>query len=115
MCVSGFKTDSFYYDLISRYVTPVFTKLFFRRNKARANLATGVSFLLILFTSLLILRVEQFHNLSYRLVVALVVQLSFIIGASRGNLDNKTGKVSKAAVWLGRFSDRLGEFTIFVC
>ena len=113
--MSGFKTDSFYHDLISRYVAPVFAKLFFRRNKAQANLATAVSLLLILIASLLILCVEQFQNISYRILVALIVQLSFIISASRGGLDNKTGRVSQSAVWLGRFSDRLGEFTVFVC
>jgi hypothetical protein len=113
--MSGFKTDSFYQDLIFRHISPFFSELFFRLKKIRTNHVTAASFLLIIIASLLILCVEQFHNISYRILVALIVQLSFIIGASRGNLENKAGKVSKASVWLGRFSDRLGEFTIFVC
>ena len=53
--MSGFKANSFYYDLISRHISPFYSELFFRFKKIRTNHVTAASFLPILFTSLLIL------------------------------------------------------------
>ncbi len=115
---TGFKGDSeSYYDqLISRYISPFFTLCAKAMGVINPNVLTFVSFFLLLLSCAMVLYRAAFAGVFYRIVIALLIQLSFIIDCSDGQLARITGRTSKLGAWLDRLLDRVGEFAIFaVC
>lgn len=110
---TGIKTESFYDFLISRYVAPhltIFLKIVGIKNP---NLISILSFVFILIPGVLILNIHRLENLDYRIIIAVLIQLSFILDCSDGQLARIVGKTSKLGAWLDKVFDRVGEFFIF--
>ncbi len=109
----GINTESFYDYLISKYIAPYFTIFFKSVGIKSPNLLTFLSFLLIVASSILVLNTDLLNNFYYRFSIALLIQLSFILDCSDGQLARITGKTTKIGAWLDRILDRAGEFLIF--
>jgi len=110
---TGLKTESFYDFLISRYIAPYITLLMKTLGFKSPNLVTLMSFIFILLTGFLVLDIENLDNILYRIIIAFLIQLSFILDSSDGQLARIIGKTSKLGAWLDRVLDRVGEFFIF--
>jgi phosphatidylglycerophosphate synthase len=110
---TGIKTESFYDFLISRYVAPHLT-IFLKAIGIRSpNLVTMLSFVFILIPGFMVLHISGLENLYYRVIIAILIQLSFILDCSDGQLARIVGKTSKLGAWLDKVFDRVGEFFIF--
>lgn len=110
---SGLKTESYYDYLISRYISPYFTVAFSRLEWLYPNQLTFISFFIIIVSGILTLNISLLDNIFYRIVIALIIQLSFILDCSDGQLARLTGRTSKLGGWLDKLLDRVGEFYIF--
>ena len=111
----GTNTESYYDYLISKYVAPFFTLFFKNIGIKNPNSITLYSFSLIMITSIMIFFFELIDSVLYRILIALLIQISFALDCSDGQLARIIGKVSKHGAWLDRILDRVGEFIIFVC
>lgn len=115
---TGFKgySESYYDQLICWYIAPFFTLFAKKIGVKNPNTLTFVSFFLMLASCALVLYRQAFAGIYYRIVIALLIQLAFIIDCSDGQLARITGRMSKLGAWLDRLLDRIGEFAIFtVC
>lgn len=112
---SGASTESYYDYLVSRFVAPYFTLFFKKIGMHNPNRVTLISFLFILSASAMVLLQPLLESLLYRIVIAVVIQLSFIFDCSDGQLARITGRSSRLGAWLDRILDRVGEFLIFSC
>lgn len=108
-------TESFYDYLVSRYIAPFFTLFIKGIGVKNPNIVTLLSFLLILLSSFLVMRMNYLTNFYYRLLIALVIQFSFILDCSDGQLARILGRSSKIGAWMDRILDRVGEFLVFTC
>lgn len=109
-------SESFYDQLICWYIAPFFTLSAKKMGVKNPNTLTFISFFLMLTSCALILYRQAFSGIYYRIVIAVLIQLAFIIDCSDGQLARITGKTSKLGAWLDRMFDRIGEFAIFaVC
>ena len=107
-------SESFYYYVLARHIAPYFTLFFKKIGVKNPNVLTLVSFFLMLIVGAMILYLEALSKVYYRIIIALLVQLSFILDCSDGQLARITRRKSKFGAWLDRLLDRVGEFTIFL-
>jgi len=110
---TGPKTESFYDFLISRYIAPYITLLMKTVGFKSPNLVTLISFIFILIPGLLVLDIAKLDNILYRIIIAFLIQMSFILDCSDGQLARIIEKPSKLGAWLDKVLDRVGEFYIF--
>jgi phosphatidylglycerophosphate synthase len=110
----GAGTESFYDFLMAKYITPYFSHFFKRLKIHNPNYVTFFSFFLILLSSAMLLNTQLISSLYYRLVLALTIQLSFILDQADGQLARILQKTSMRGAWLDRLLDRVGEFIIFL-
>ncbi len=109
------KSGSFYHYLIARYISPIFAVTFKQINIQNPNIVTLISFLFIILSSVMVINIKMLGNIYYRITIAVIIQLSFILDASDGQLARITGKSTKLGAWLDRLLDRAGEFLVFLC
>jgi len=112
---SGTHTESYYDYLISRYIAPFFTLFFKNIGIKNPNIVTFCSFVFIVLPSLMVLWVSLLDSVLYRIFIACIIQISFALDCSDGQLARITGTTSKLGAWIDRVLDRVGEFLIFVC
>ena len=108
-------SESFYHSLIARYVSPFFSVTFKKVGLRNPNIVTLLSFLFILISSLMVLNVQMINGILYRVIIAVIIQLSFIFDVSDGQLARITGRSTKSGAWMDRTLDRIGEFSVFLC
>ena len=107
------KAEAYYEYVICRYIAPHFTFFLKRLKISNPNIVTFCSFFILLIAGLLTSLVRLHSNLLYRAVIALLIQLSFILDCSDGQLARILGRTSKLGAWLDKILDRVGEFIIF--
>ncbi|MGQ9571473.1 MAG: CDP-alcohol phosphatidyltransferase family protein [Thermodesulfovibrionales bacterium] len=110
---TGVNTVSFYDFLISRYVAPHLTIFLKIAGIKSPNLVTLLSFIFILLPGFMVLNISGLKDIYYRAIIAILIQLSFVLDCSDGQLARIIGKTSKLGAWLDKVFDRVGEFFIF--
>ena len=110
---TGAKTASYYEFLVSRYVAPHFTVTIQKAHIKNPNTVTFFSLLLILAASAMTADLKHLQSFAYRTLIAVIIQLSFILDCSDGQLARITGRTTKLGAWLDKIFDRVGEFIIF--
>jgi len=111
---NGLNTESYYDYMISRYIAPYATIFFKNHGTKNPNTITFLSFIVILLSSVMVFGILKIDSIFYRIIIALLIQISFILDCADGQLARITGKTSKLGAWIDKLLDRVGEFAIFV-
>jgi phosphatidylglycerophosphate synthase len=111
----GTNTESYYDYLISRYIAPFFTLFFKKIGTKNPNSITYYSFALMIIPSIMVIFHTLLDSIFFRIGIAFLIQVSFALDCSDGQLARIIGKTSKHGAWLDKILDRIGDFLIFTC
>ncbi len=106
------RPDSFYEYITSKYISKPLIPLFIKLGLRNPNSVTVISFLLLIAASALLLKPPQFHLMN-RIIVVLLIEISFIFDASDGQLARILNKTSLFGAWLDVYLDRIGEMVLY--
>ena len=106
------RPESFYDFITSRFIAPPLVKLLVRVKLKNPNIITIMSFVFILFASILILKLSL-NGIINRVLITLLIELSFIFDCVDGQLARKIDKTSLFGAWLDKYLDRFGEIFLY--
>lgn len=106
------KSGSFYYLINSRYISRYLVSFIIFIGIQNPNVLTVFSFLLIILSSFLMFVVGKDIFLN-RIIIALIIELSFLFNCAKGQLARKLEKTSMFSKWLGRYFNRIGEMILY--
>ncbi len=104
--------DSLFSYFTSQYVSRALVPLLIRLGIKNPNTVTMISFLLMISASvmLLLMDINTFLN---RLVIAALIEISFIFDCADGQVARVLNKTSITGGWLDRYLDRIGEMALY--
>ncbi len=106
------KSKSFYYLINSKYISRYFVLFIISIGIKNSNILTVFSFSFIIIASFFLLAFKQEIFLN-RVIIALIIELSFLFSCARGQLAGKLNKTSMYGTWLSRHLNRIGEMILY--
>ena len=106
------RPESFYDFITSKFIAPPLVQLFVKVKLKNPNIITIISFIFILFASFLILKLSL-NRLINRVLISLLIELSFVFDCVDGQLARKIDKTSLFGAWLDKYLDRFGEIFLY--
>jgi len=106
------RPDSFYQFITSKYISKPLVPLLIKLGFRNPNSVTIISFLLLTASSILLL-ILPLSNAVNRIIIAVLIEVSFILDLSDGQLARVLKKTSLFGAWLDKYLDRAGEMVLY--
>ncbi len=104
--------DSLYSYITSQYISKLFVPVILRLGIKNPNTVTLFSFLMVLAASILLFFMNL-NSIVNRVILAMVIELSFILDCADGQVARVLDKISIFGGWLDRYLDRIGEMALY--
>jgi len=108
------RPDSFYEFITATFISRPLVAFMARIGIKSPNSITVVSFVLIIVSCVLIV-LWPAAALIKRIIIALLIEISFILDSSDGQLARVLKKTSFFGSWLDKYLDRIGEMALYMC
>lgn len=108
----GRRPESFYDYITSRFLSKPIVPFLIRAGIRQPNAISIISFLMLLSSAVLLLFLDKTLLLS-RIAIALLIELSFILDCSDGQIARTLNKSSIFGGWLDKYLDRIGEMVLY--
>lgn len=109
---SGRRPESFYSFITSRFVSRPLVTLLIRLGIRSPNTVTILSFIILVFSIVLILT-GRLGSLRQRIIISGLIEFSFILDCSDGQVARLLKKTSLFGGWLDKYLDRIGEMFMY--
>jgi phosphatidylglycerophosphate synthase len=108
----GKRPESFYDYITSRFLSKPLVPILIKVGIHNPNTISIISFLMLLSSAAALLFLDQVI-LFNRIAVALLIELSFTLDCSDGQLARTLNKSSIFGGWLDKYLDRIGEMALY--
>jgi len=108
----GRRPESFFEYIIARFLSKPLVPLLIKAGIRQPNVISVFSFIMILFSSALLLQLKP-ESLLNRIIIAVTIELSFILDCSDGQVARALNKTSMFGGWLDKYLDRIGEMVLY--
>jgi len=108
----GSSTDSYFHLFTAKFISKPIVPFLIKLGIHNPNVVSFISFIMILSTSALLLIIDQ-EKLMNRIIVVLLIEISFMLDCSDGQMARFLNKKSLYGAWLDRFLDRIGEMVLY--
>lgn len=108
----GRRPESFYTYITARFLSRSFVPILIKIGIRQPNAISVLSFAMVLTSAVLFLFLEP-KPLFNRIAIALLIEFSFILDCSDGQVARTLNRITLFGGWLDKYMDRIGEMFLY--